>query len=194
MEKEILKYLSKYAPITEEIETAIANSAIFRSFKKGTVLLREGELSNECFFVVKGCVRQYMLKEGEDRTIEFYTEERSVVPSNFGTSTPSDCYFECSEETTVCVGNPELEKETFSKYPQLESISRIIAEKIVLEQQESMAKFKSASPEERYLNLLETRPDLIQRVPLHQVATYLGVQPESLSRIRKRISKNTSTS
>jgi DNA-binding MarR family transcriptional regulator len=55
---------------------------------------------------------------------------------------------------------------------------------------ETFAEFKMSSPEERYLNLLKTRPDLIQRVPQHQIASYLGIKPESLSRIRKRIINN----
>lgn len=192
VENEILKYLSNYGEITKEVEIAIAESTIFRNVRKGTVLLREGDFSSECYFVLKGCVRKYLLKEGEDKTIEFYTEEQSVVPSNYGTSNPSDCFFECSEDTVVCVGNPELEREAFAKYPQLESLSRIIAEKLLLGQQETLAQFKSASPEERYLELLKTRSDLIQRAPLHQIATYLGMQPESLSRIRKRIVKRNS--
>jgi hypothetical protein len=58
------------------------------------------------------------------------------------------------------------------------------------EQQEALAKFITSSPEARYKNLLETRPDLIQRVPQYHLASYLGVKPESLSRIRKRIAQN----
>ena len=54
-------------------------------------------------------------------------------------------------------------------------------------QQESFAEFKTSTPEERYLNVLKTRPDLIQRAPQHQIASYLGIKPESLSRIKKRI-------
>ena len=75
----------------------------------------------------------------------------------------------------------------YEKYPQLESLSRVIAEVILTKQQESFTEFKTSSPEERYLNLLKTKPDLMQRVPQHQIASYLGIKPESLSRIRKRL-------
>jgi CRP-like cAMP-binding protein len=77
----------------------------------------------------------------------------------------------------------------FEKYPELESASRVMAEAIIANYQSSLADFKTASAEERFLKLQKERPDLIQRVPQYQLASYLGIQPESLSRIRKRISK-----
>ncbi len=187
MENKILKYLSKYTVITKDLEDAISESMFIKSFGKGTILLKEGSTSNECYFILKGCIRSYFLKDGEENTIEIYTEEQSITPSNYGTSQPSECYLECLEETIVSVGNPKLEKETFKKYPQLESLSRIIAESIIVKQQESFTQFKTSTPEERYLNILSTRPDLIQRVPQHQIASYLGIKPESLSRIKKRV-------
>ena len=188
MEKEILKYLSKYAIITKDIENAISESLFIKSFEKGSVLLKAGDISYECYFVLKGCIRSYFLKDGEEETIEFYTEEYSVVPENIGTTMPSAFYLECLEDTVVSVGNPKLEKETFQKYPQLESLSRVIAESMIIEQQKSFIRFKTTTPEERYLEMQKNRPDLIQRVPQHQIASYLGIKPESLSRIRKRIS------
>jgi DNA-binding MarR family transcriptional regulator len=77
----------------------------------------------------------------------------------------------------------------YQKFPQIESLNRAMVEAIMAKQQDSLAEFKMTSPEQRYLNLLKNRPDLIQRVPQHQIASYLGVKPESLSRIRKRILK-----
>ncbi|WP_215225785.1 Crp/Fnr family transcriptional regulator [Echinicola shivajiensis] len=187
MEIRILKYLSKYTAITEELENAIYESAFFKSYKKGTILLKEGDFSNECYFILEGCVRSYFLKDGEEKTIEFYTEEQVVTPANFGKPIPSPYYLECLEDIVVNVGNPTVEKEMFQKYPQLESLSRVIAEVILTKQQESFTEFKTSSPEERYLNLLKTRPDLLQRASQHQIASYLGIKPESLSRIKKRL-------
>ncbi|UTW62856.1 Crp/Fnr family transcriptional regulator [bacterium SCSIO 12741] len=187
MKNQILKYLSKYTEINEELETAISECTFIKSFEKGSTLLKEGSYSNECYFILKGCIRSYYLKDGEEITTEFYTEEQSVVPSNFGKSTPSNCYLECIEDTLVSIGNPELEQESFKKYPALESLSRVIAETIIIGQRESFSRYKTSTPEDRYLDLLKNRPDLIQRVPQHQIASYLGIKPESLSRIRKRI-------
>ncbi len=188
MKSEILKYLSKYGIITEEIEKAISESTFIRNFKKGDILLKEGGVSKECYFILKGCIRSYFLKDGEEKTMEFYTEQHSVVPVNYDTLEPSEYYLECLEDTIVSVGNPKLEKEIFQKYPELESLSRKIAETEIIKQQISFTEFKTSSPEERYLNMLKLRPDLHQRVPQYQIASYLGIKPESLSRIRKRIS------
>lgn len=187
METEILKYLSKYIPITEDVKSAVKESAFVRSFKKGAVLLEQGGISNECFFVLKGCIRSYCVIDGEEKTIEFYTEEQSVTPASYGKKTASKHYLECVEDTIASVGSPELETVMYQKYPQLESVTRVIADIIMSKYQDNFAEFKMASPEDRYLNLLKSRPYLFQRVPQHQIASYLGIKPESLSRIRKRI-------
>ncbi len=186
MENEILKYLSKYVTITKELEKSILESAAIKSFPKGTLLLKEGHVSNECYFILKGCIRVFYLKDGEEKTTEFYTEGQAAIASCYGKKTPSGQYLECIEETVASVGNPELEAEMFQKYPESESATRVMTEMIMINSQDNLAEFKMASPEERYLNFLKKRPDLIQRVPQHQIASYLGMKPESLSRIRKR--------
>ncbi len=80
-----------------------------------------------------------------------------------------------------------MEKEIFSVFPKIESFSRVISEELLAKQQIDFDAFKISSPEQRYLNLLQNRPDLIQRVPQHQLASYLGIIPQSLSRLRARI-------
>lgn len=189
MENKILKYLSKYIPITKELEEEISKIEFIKSFKKGTILLEEGKISNECYFIIKGCIRSFYLKNGEEKTTEFYTEEEVVTPSTYGKKISSEYYLECIEDTIAGVGTPELEIEIYQKFPQIQLLNQALGEAIMAKYQNTFAEFKMASPEERYLNLLKSRPDLIQRVPQHQIASYLGIKPESLSRIRKRIMK-----
>ena len=189
MENEIIKYLSKYIPINKELEEAIIKSGFIKSFGKGTLLLEQGKMSNKCYFIINGCIRSFCIKDGEEKTTEFYTEDQAVTPSVYGKKIPSEYYLECVEDTIAGVGTPELETEIYQKFPQIESLNRALGETIMAKYQDTFAEFKMASPEERYLNLLTNRPDLIQRVPQHQIASYLGIKPESLSRIRKRIIK-----
>ena len=189
MENELVKYLSKNTSLSDELINIIVESSIIKSYKKGTVLLSEGEPSNECFLVLKGCIRSYLIKAGEEKTIEFYTEEQPVSPINFGKKTPSEHYLECIEDTVACVSTPELESGMFHNYPQIESACRIVTESIIGSYQASFADYRTTSAEERYLKLLKERPELIQRVPQYQLASYLGIKPESLSRIRKRLNK-----
>ena len=84
MENEIIKYLSRYITVTKELEVEIVKSEFIRCFKKGAFLLEEGKLSNECYFIIKGCVRSYYIKDGEEKTTEFYTEDQAITPSVFG--------------------------------------------------------------------------------------------------------------
>lgn len=189
MNKEIIKYLSNYIVVSKELEDAINESGFIKSYKKGTILLSEGEISNECYFIVKGCIRSYHINDGNEITTDIFTEDQSVTPSAYGKNTPSGYYIECVEDTIAGVGTPELETDLYQKFPQLESLSRALVEAIMSKQQDTLAEFKMSSPEQRYLNLLKNRPDLLQRVPQHQIASYLGIKPESLSRIRKRLNK-----
>jgi hypothetical protein len=85
-----------------------------------------------------------------------------------------------------------MEVEVNSKFPKFEIMCRIMAEELLAKQRIDFDEFMTSSPEQRYLNLLQKRPDLIQRVPQHQLASYLGITPQSLSRLRARITdKNT---
>jgi len=81
-----------------------------------------------------------------------------------------------------------METIIFEKFPRFETLCRILSEQLLMKSQSSFDEFKTSSPEQRYLNLLETRPKLVQRVPQHQLASYLGITPQSLSRMRARIS------
>ena len=189
MKNEFAKYLSKNTSLSDEQINTIVENTIIEEFKKGTILLKEGDKANECYLILKGCIRSYVIKDCEEKTIEFYTEEQSVSPPSFGKPIPSELYLECAEDTVACVSTPELEVEMYRKCPELESARRIVAEKLIANYQSSFADYKTASVEERYLQLLKNRPGLIQRVPQYLLANYLGIQPESLSRIRKKIGK-----
>ena len=189
MLNEFTNYLSKHTPLSDELINIIVENTIIQNFKKGTILLQEGDRVNACYLILKGCIRSYILKDGEEKTIEFYTEEESVSPPNYGKTIPSELYLECIEDTVATVSTPELEMEMFGKFPELESACRVMTEEMISNYQSSFTDFKITSAEERYLKLLKERPDLIQRAPQYQLASYLGIQPESLSRIRKRLAK-----
>jgi CRP-like cAMP-binding protein len=189
MEKVLLEYISKFPSLTEEEVKGIVENLTVRSYKKGTVLLKEGEINKECYFVLKGCLRQYYIVDGEEKTTEFLTEEQGVGSvTSYLEQSYSDHYLTCVEDCILIVGNMDEGKDMYEKFPKLEIITRAIIEQDFGKTKEALAFFITSTPEERYLNLLETRPDLLQRVPQHQIASYLGVSPESLSRIRKRVS------
>ena len=187
MEKELFAFISKYMPLLEEEKKAIIDLALFKSYKKGTVLLKEGDLSKDGYFVIEGCLRSYYIIDGEEKTTAFYTEYESFAPLCIVNNKPSEHYVSCLEDSIVTVANPEMEKAIFEKFPRFETLCRILSEELLANNRVSFDDFKTSSPEQRYLNLLQSRPDLIQRVPQHQLASYLGIKPQSLSRIRKRL-------
>jgi CRP-like cAMP-binding protein len=188
MEQKLLDYFSKILPLTKEEIDGIVATLTIRKYPKGTVLLKEGEISSETYFVLEGCVRQYYLVDGEEKTNNFFTEEQWVISmQSMANNTPSKHFLECVNECTLVVGNREKEELLYRQFPKLETISRKVMEKVFAEQQELSGSYFTDSPEERYLNLMRTRPSLLQKIPQYIIASYVGVKPESLSRIRKRL-------
>lgn len=189
MENHLFEFLEQYMPLLEEEKKALIDLDIFRSYKKGTILLEEGKLSNEVYFVIKGIIRCYHVIDGEEKTTAFYTEMQPLTPVSVVNKKPSEYFVSCVEDSIITVGNSD-EKELFDKFPRFETLCRVLSEELLVNNQASFADYINSTPEQRYLNLQKTRPDLVQRVPQHQIASYLGMKPQSLSRIRKRIVKN----
>jgi len=187
MQNLLFDFISKYVTLTADEKNAIISLNIFRTVKKGTTLLKEGQKSNEGYFVLKGCIRTYYVIDGEEKTTAFYTEMEGLTPHCVINKAPSEYYISCVEDSIITVGNPEMEVEIFNKFPKFESLCRVLSEELLAKQQINFDQFKFSSPEQRYLNLEQKRPDLIQRVPQHQLASYLGIKPQSLSRLRARI-------
>lgn len=187
----LVQVLSEMTALTGEEMAAIESYFPVKTYKKGTYLLREGQIATDAYFVVKGCIRSYQLMDGEEKTLDFFTENQSAANfSSLASGKPSNQNFVCTEETTVAIINSEKEQDLYRQYPRFESFCREGMEKMVGKQHEQFSNFVKLSPEERYINLFHERPDLINRVPQYQLASYIGIQPETLSRIRKRISEN----
>lgn len=187
MKNILFDFISKYVTLTEEEKNAILPLDIFRSVKKGTTLLKEGQNSKESYFVLKGCIRTYYIIDGEEKTTAFYTEMESLTPPCVVNKTPSEYFVSCLEDTILTVSNADMEVEINGKFPKFEIMCKMLSEELLAKQRIDFDEFKTFSPEQRYLNLLQKRPDLIQRVPQHQLASYLGIKPQSLSRLRARI-------
>lgn len=189
MQDILFDFISKYISLTEEEKNAILSLDLFRSVKKGTILLKEGQKSNSSYFVLKGCIRTYYVLDSEEKTTAFYTEMEALTPPCVINKTPSEYYISCIEDTILTVSNTDMEAEVNSKFPKFEIMCRLLSEELLAKVKINFDEFKTSSPEQRYLNLIQKRPDLIQRVPQHQLASYLGITPQSLSRLRARISE-----
>lgn len=186
--QQLINFLKEFPELEENVINQLAEMIPVIAPEKGTVLLKEGEVPMECFFVLKGLVRQYQFQDGTERTTDFYTEKHGTVSSQHYTDqTPSSFFLECMEDSLLIAGNLEIDQAHMDQFPELGQIIKRMLESDLNRLKNHHAQFILSTPKERYLNFLDSRPDLMNRVPLHQVASYLGMTPESLSRIRKRI-------
>lgn len=183
----LVDYFSQYMTLSSEKAQLIANEDIIRAYKKNDVLLKQGQVAKECFLVLKGCVKRYYLENGEEKIMEFYTENDPISPVSYTTKEPSEYYLSCVEPSLISSGTEERTQRFIQNFPEFVPIFVKIGDSLSAKKQVFFDDFKNLSPEARYQKLLESRPDLINRVPQYMIASYLGIKPESLSRIRKRL-------
>lgn len=189
MENPIIQFISQYIELTPQEVDIINEQNQIKIYKKDTLLLAEGAYAKECFFVIKGCIRSYYLVDGEEKTTEFYTENDGITPVSYLTNQPSEYYLSCLEDSVIALSSTERNQKLIAAVPKLEKLIIEMSSETMVQNKVSFDNFKKLNPEQHYLKLLETRPDLLNRAPLQHIATYLGITPVSLSRMRKRILK-----
>lgn len=188
MSNKIVDYFSQITALTADEAKVLEEGMVVTNFAKDTFLLKEGQTSIDTYFILEGCIRQYCLIDGEEKTTNFFTEGQWIISlTGLTQNVPSVHNLVCMEDTALVIGNEQKAQELFRKFPRFETLARVVVEKSFAEQQQLMTSYLTDTPEQRYLKLLKLRPDLFQRVSQYHMASYIGVKPESLSRIRKRI-------
>ena len=183
-----VQLMSEMTSLTEAETKAIESSFPIKTFKKDYYPIKEGQYVKDSFYILKGCIRVYKIIDGEEKTIAFFTENQSVA--NFKSlinNTPSGQNYVCAEECTVAILNADKEKELYQAHPRFEAFCRDGMEKMMGSKQAEMADYMILKPKQRYEKLQLERPDLLNRVPQYQLASFLGIKPETLSRIRKQL-------
>ncbi|MGB0431593.1 MAG: Crp/Fnr family transcriptional regulator [Bacteroidia bacterium] len=187
MHQALFSFIENYMPLSINEKDAIIALNIFKSVKKNEILLHEGEYTKNSFFVLKGCLRCFYVVDGNEKTTAFYTELEGLTPPSVASQTASQFYIAAVEDSIISTSTSDMEEQVMAQFPKFEKLCRLLSEDLLIKQQIDFNEFKLSSPEQRYQNLLNKRPDLIQRVPQHQLASYLGITPQSLSRLRGRI-------
>lgn len=158
---------------------------------KHELFAREGERANKVGFVLEGNMRHYYVKDGVEHTTYFYFENHFVSSYiSCISGQPSELTIEALTDCTLLVFNYTDLKKLFDLSPVWERFGRLIAEYLAIGLEQRMVSLLLLSPEERYKGLVAgNKQKIIERIPQHYIANYLGITPVSLSRIRNRVSR-----
>jgi CRP-like cAMP-binding protein len=179
----------KYKFLTSEDLMQLMSIGNIQNLSKNEYFIKAGERSKKVGFIINGLVRLYHLKDGEEYNIVFKHELQMV--SSFESiilNQPSSYNLEALEDTIMMTYNYDEMETIFSQNPQLERFGRYFIQQELAQAVKIFEKHLFYSPEERYLKFIEENPDLMNRVSLKHLSSFLGITPVSLSRIRKRVS------
>ncbi|MEM6894900.1 MAG: Crp/Fnr family transcriptional regulator [Bacteroidota bacterium] len=182
-------FIENYVFLPEQDWTEIASHLDAQQIKKGDFILREGQICNHVYFLEEGLLRFAILKHGEYAT-KFFTVAPYAFTSqySFANRLPSRESIEALEPSILWKISYE-QSELLFKLESWNTFVRKLIQEVQFFTELILEEAQSETAEKRYIKLLEYRPELVQRVPLKHLASYLGVTPQSLSRIRTKIQK-----
>lgn len=184
----LTKILNTEKPLSAEFLNAISSNATLKNYSKGTVLLREGETCRNLYFIQKGSLRFfYNDEEGKDITHWFSFENDFMTEINsFFSQSPSDFYLETLEDSELFIFSFKNIETLSNNFPEFNKLEKIIYRNSILELGEKIKDLQFRDAKTRYDNLLKKQEDILMRVPLGNIASYLGITQQSLSRIRRQ--------
>ena len=136
------QHIEKFIPLNENEWQMLLPFLEIRKIKKNEFLSEKGKVAHEIGFVMEGMLRHYYIKDGEEKTTAFYTEMEGFTPHCVINKAPSEYYISCVEDTILIVTNPEMEADSFNKFPKFESLCRILSEELLAKQQINFDEFK----------------------------------------------------
>ena len=193
IEKQTIKlkeFIGSLISLNQEEWDCLCGYLKVKTIRKNEFLLREGSVCNSIYYVDSGVLIYYKSLENGDEITTDFAIAGDWVADNLSrlNNSPSLLNIKAiSDSELICIKNADLLK-LFSEIPKLERLGRILIEQAFISVVQQTIDLQILSAKERYLKLLNTRPDVFQLVPLHHIANYLGVAPKSLSRIRNEIS------
>jgi CRP-like cAMP-binding protein len=184
------QYFAKIGDISEDEWAQLKATASPKEFKRGERLLDEGVVCRSFFFVEKGYLRTYYNKDGVEINLQFTFEgELTTNFKSLKSEKPSHFIIEAGEKSRVWIFDREKMKPLYDAYPAVGQILRRVAMQLLLSSEEYSILYKISTPAQRYQYIEQHRPHLLQRLSLSQLASYLGVTRETLSRIRSASTK-----
>jgi CRP-like cAMP-binding protein len=184
----LIENIQLYTSLNKDEIGLLREAVDKKTFRKNEMIFTEGKIANDIFFVTKGCVRLFYNVDGTDKTAFFYTEGQFICAGESYTfNIPAIENYQAIENTEIFVFGKSKINRLLELAPKFEVIARIATENELITCQRVIASFVTKSAEERYVDLLNTQGELFQRVPQQYIASFLGVSPETLSRIKSRV-------
>ncbi len=184
-------HILKRIELTDEEFARSTTFFIPKKIRKHQFLLKEGEMCKILAFVVKGCLRCYSVDDkGEEHIVQFAIEDWWISePYSALTGEPSQYSIDALEDSELLLLDRDAQNKLLEEIPKFERMFRMLLENRFVANQRRITGTLSLSAEERYLSFLKSYPDIVRRVPQSMIASYLGITPQSLSRIRKELSE-----
>ncbi|RPE08188.1 Crp/Fnr family transcriptional regulator [Chitinophaga lutea] len=189
MEQIRIFFQNNYTDFSEQDWLIISSKFIRQEFPKKKLILKKGEVENYVSFIEEGIVRYYIPKENKEVTFELtFSNDFIGAYDSFITRLPSVYHIETITQVTLWRVSYHDVQMLFQDTERGNLIGRLASEKLFLEKARREISLLNDTAEQRYLNLFTEQPDLIKKIPLQYIASYIGITPQALSRIRRRIS------
>lgn len=191
MLEQFKKYIINNTGISETEYKELEHLVYSLKLKKGTILLQENQVCNRAFFVCKGLLRSYTIDEmGKDHIIQFASENWWIADrSSFYFDEPAELFIDVIEDAEIVYIHKEFIKTAEKLSQSFASFNSLALQKNIRQMQKRINYLLAATAEKKYLDFIEMHREITFRLPLHMIASYLGITPESLSRVRKELAR-----
>ena len=187
----VIDYFNSITPLPPELVDDIIKYAVIKEYKKNEFILKEGKVSNYTSWIIKGLTRSYYIKDTEDITTKFLWDGAPITSVySYYSRKPGNENIVTLEDTTLASLHYDHMQYLYKTYPAFNVIGRVITEQYLYMLEIEVYNLRKQKAEDRYQFIVKHFPHLLQRVPLKYLATYLGINLETLSRIRGKARQN----
>ena len=187
----VIDYFNSITPLSTELIDDIIKYAVIKEYKKNEFILRAGKVSNYTSWIIKGLTRSYYIKDIEDITTKFLWDGAPITSVySYYSRKPGNENIVALEDTTLASLHYDHMQYLYKTYPAFNVIGRVITEQYLYMLEIEVYNLRKQRAEDRYQFIVKHFPHLLQRVPLKYLATYLGINLETLSRIRGKARQN----
>jgi CRP-like cAMP-binding protein len=190
----LVEFINKIYPLSEDIIEFMSSRTTFKKVMKGKFLLKPGECCKDFYYIHKGILRSY-IKYGEKEITIWINPEGEITTSirSIAGSRVSDEYIQVIENAELVVIPFEAMQELYEKFPEMNKVGRMLLEEYYAASEERVYIARLPNAQARYQHFINSRPELLNRIPLKYVASYLGITLETLSRLRAKKIRRIST-